>query len=170
MQQLNGAQALAFARSRTNSSDYARMGRQRCLMQYILSQKSPTDVLTNFRGGGRGDHQQRLHQHPAGRAAGAGHAGRVGHADRWRACRSIPTCPIPSEPNGRFNTGHPDFPYMRQVVQDAIDRDVAAVPPALPTPTADARAPRSTATPDEGPTSVLPPASAVPTSVAASCG
>jgi len=54
-------------------------------------------------------------------------------------------------------------------VQDAINRDVAAVPPVLPTPTPSPSA-SSTATPDEGPTSVLPPASAVPTSVAASCG
>ena len=79
-----------------------------------------------------------------------------------------PDLPDPEESNGRFNTGHPDFPYMRQVVQDAINRDVAAVPPVLPTPTPSPSA-SSTATPDEGPTSVLPPARAVPTSVAASC-
>ncbi len=50
LQQLSGEQALAFARSRTDSDDYTRMGRQRCLLQYILQQKSPTDMLTNFQG------------------------------------------------------------------------------------------------------------------------
>ena len=44
VQHLDGDQALAFARSRTRLRDYARMGRQRCLLQSILQQKSPTDV------------------------------------------------------------------------------------------------------------------------------
>ncbi len=50
IQQLTGEQALAFARSRTGTTDYARMGRQRCLLQNILTQKSPTDLLANFQG------------------------------------------------------------------------------------------------------------------------
>src|SRR5207248_2895370 len=48
-QHLNGDQALWFARSRTNATDYDRMGRQRCLIQFLVEQKSPTDVLANFR-------------------------------------------------------------------------------------------------------------------------
>ena len=49
-QHLDGADTLAVARSRTNSDDYTRMGRQRCLLQYVLQQKSPADLLTNFQG------------------------------------------------------------------------------------------------------------------------
>jgi LCP family protein required for cell wall assembly len=168
VQELDGAQALAFARSRTNSSDYARMGRQRCLLQNILTQKSPTDVLANFRGVAAATSNSVSTNIP--QAVLPALATLAGSDTLTLESLSFdPDLPDPGESNGRFNTGHPDFPYMRQVVQDAIHRDVAAVPPVLPTPTPSPSA-SSTATPDEGPTSVLPPASAVPTSVAASCG
>ena len=48
VQHLDGDQALWFARSRRDSDDYNRMGRQRCLLQSLLQQKSPTDVITHF--------------------------------------------------------------------------------------------------------------------------
>ncbi|MDN5751591.1 MAG: LCP family protein, partial [Pseudonocardia sp.] len=48
VQQLDGEDALAFARSRTDSTDYVRMGRQRCLIQSILDQTSPAELVTNF--------------------------------------------------------------------------------------------------------------------------
>ena len=168
VQELDGAQALAFARSRTNSSDYARMGRQRCLLQNILTQKSPTDVLANFRGVAAATTNSVSTNIP--QAVLPALATLAGSDTLTLESLSFdPDLPDPEEANGRFNTGHPDFPYMRQVVQDAINRDVTAVPPVLPTPTPSPSA-SSTAIPDEGPTSVLPPASAVPTSVAASCG
>ena len=47
-QHLDGTDTLAVARSRTNSDDYTRMGRQRCLLQYVLQQKSPANLLANF--------------------------------------------------------------------------------------------------------------------------
>ena len=170
VQELDGAQALAFARSRTNSSDYARMGRQRCLLQSILTQKSPTDVLANFRGVAAATSNSVSTNIP--QAVLPALATLAGSDTLTLESLSFdPDLPDPEEANGRFNTGHPDFPYMRQVVQDAIHRDVAAVPQVLPTPTpTPSPSASSTATPDEGPTSVLPPASAVPTSVAASCG
>ena len=45
---LDGDEALWFARSRRDSDDYNRMGRQRCLLQSLLQQKSPTDVISHF--------------------------------------------------------------------------------------------------------------------------
>ena len=48
VQHLDGDQALWFARSRRDSDDYSRMGRQRCLLQSMLQQKSPADVITRF--------------------------------------------------------------------------------------------------------------------------
>jgi LCP family protein required for cell wall assembly len=45
---LNGAQALGFARSRSNSSDYSRMSRQKCLMSALLAQVDPRTVLSRF--------------------------------------------------------------------------------------------------------------------------
>ncbi len=45
---LNGKQALWYGRSRTASSDFVRMGRQKCLMKDIAEQADPQKVLTRF--------------------------------------------------------------------------------------------------------------------------
>lgn len=47
-QQLDGRSALWFARSRSDSSDYDRMARQKCVMTAMLKQLDPITVLTNF--------------------------------------------------------------------------------------------------------------------------
>ncbi|AWB93031.1 LCP family protein [Aeromicrobium chenweiae] len=44
---LDGQEALWYARSRVQSDDYTRMGRQKCLMAAMADQLSPTKVLTN---------------------------------------------------------------------------------------------------------------------------
>jgi polyisoprenyl-teichoic acid--peptidoglycan teichoic acid transferase len=45
---LNGYEALWFARSRADSSDYDRMVRQKCVMRAMLKQLDPITVLTKF--------------------------------------------------------------------------------------------------------------------------
>ncbi|SDR28835.1 LCP family protein [Thermostaphylospora chromogena] len=45
---LRGADAMWFARSRTNSDDYTRMRRQRCVLAAILEQADPATVLSRF--------------------------------------------------------------------------------------------------------------------------
>ncbi|WP_375432714.1 LCP family protein [uncultured Friedmanniella sp.] len=45
---LDGREALWFARSRSDSSDYDRMVRQKCVMNAMLDQLDPTTVLTKF--------------------------------------------------------------------------------------------------------------------------
>ncbi|GAA0560624.1 LCP family protein [Actinomadura livida] len=45
---LSGKEALWYGRSRTNSSDYVRMGRQKCLLAAIAEQADPQTVLTSF--------------------------------------------------------------------------------------------------------------------------
>ncbi|HEY5787327.1 MAG TPA: LCP family protein [Microlunatus sp.] len=47
-QLLDGRSALWFARSRSDSSDYDRMSRQKCVMTAMLKQLDPVTVLTNF--------------------------------------------------------------------------------------------------------------------------
>lgn len=47
-QHLNGYRAMWYARSRSASTDYDRMGRQSCLMKAVLDQVSPQTVLTRF--------------------------------------------------------------------------------------------------------------------------
>lgn len=45
---LNGLEALAFARSRTGSSDYVRMGRQRCIIAALLYQNGAAEFAWKF--------------------------------------------------------------------------------------------------------------------------
>jgi LCP family protein required for cell wall assembly len=44
----DGHQALAYARSRYSSDDYNRMGRQRCVVEAMVKQASPFDLLRGF--------------------------------------------------------------------------------------------------------------------------
>ncbi|MBB6121269.1 LCP family protein [Nocardiopsis algeriensis] len=48
-QVLDGHEALWYGRSRVNSDDYGRMGRQGCLIKYVAEQVEPTTVLTSYR-------------------------------------------------------------------------------------------------------------------------
>jgi polyisoprenyl-teichoic acid--peptidoglycan teichoic acid transferase len=47
-QKLTGFQTQWYARARTDSDDYSRMARQKCVMGAMLDQLDPTDVLRNF--------------------------------------------------------------------------------------------------------------------------
>lgn len=49
-QDLDGPEALAFVRARKNSSDYARMERQRCMLRAIAAKSTPFTLLRNFGG------------------------------------------------------------------------------------------------------------------------
>ncbi|GAA4902966.1 LCP family protein [Streptomonospora salina] len=45
---LDGNEALWYGRSRTDSDDYTRMGRQGCLIKHVAEQADPVTVLTSF--------------------------------------------------------------------------------------------------------------------------
>ncbi|HWM57925.1 MAG TPA: LCP family protein [Pseudonocardia sp.] len=167
VQLLSGEQALAFARSRTNSTDYARMGRQRCLLQNILAQKSPTDVLSNFRAVAAATTNSVSTNIPQAVLPALVTLAGVDTLT-LESLSFDPNLPDPNEPSGRFNTGDPDFPYMRSVVQDAINRDPSR-PLATPEPTSSA--PTSRTRPGRDGRSAEPPlpSTAEPTSLAASC-
>ena len=45
---LNGHEALAYARIRRHSDDFNRMNRQRCVLEAVLEQSSPTEILFRF--------------------------------------------------------------------------------------------------------------------------
>jgi len=45
---MNGVQALEYARTRHQDSDYFRMNRQRCVIESVLEQTDPTSLLLNF--------------------------------------------------------------------------------------------------------------------------
>lgn len=48
LQRLDGYEALWYSRSRSDSDDYARMARQRCVMGAILHEADPWSVLRNY--------------------------------------------------------------------------------------------------------------------------
>jgi len=48
LQEMDGHLALAYARTRHQDSDYFRMNRQRCVLEAVMEQASPTDLLRNF--------------------------------------------------------------------------------------------------------------------------
>jgi polyisoprenyl-teichoic acid--peptidoglycan teichoic acid transferase len=103
------------------------MGRQRCLLQNILTQKSPTDLLANFQGIAAATTNSVNTNIPKDiLPALTTLAGNVS----LESVSFDPNLPDPSEDDGRFNTGDPNFSLMRQVVQDAITRPAAPPPPA----------------------------------------
>ncbi|MHA6629534.1 LCP family glycopolymer transferase [Pseudonocardia sichuanensis] len=171
VQVLSGEQSLAFARSRTGSTDYARMGRQRCLLQNILTQKSPTDLLTNFQAVAAATTNSVATNIPQevlpALAALAGGEGGI-------ALESVafdPNLPDPGEEDGFFKTGDPDFEYMREVVQDAINRPAPPPAPTSAPPTAAARGADADADDEDAQDEEsVEAASAAPTSLAQSCG
>lgn len=48
VQHMDGHHALAYARIRRNSGDFARMHRQRCVLGALVSQTGPVEILTGF--------------------------------------------------------------------------------------------------------------------------
>lgn len=48
LNKMNGLEALAYARDRSDSSDYVRMGRQRCVLMALLYQNSATKLTLSF--------------------------------------------------------------------------------------------------------------------------
>ncbi len=161
-QTLGGEQALAFARSRTNSTDYVRMGRQRCLIQSILAQKSPAQLLANFQAIARATTANVSTDIPQDVLPAL-----VGIADGSLALESVafdPNLPDPEQSDGRFNTADPNYELMREVVADAL----AAPAPATPAPPAAS----PSAAPDDGADAEdpdEPQLSAAPAAVTQSC-
>jgi LCP family protein required for cell wall assembly len=155
VQHLNGTDALAFARSRTYGDDYQRMGRQRCLLQYLLQQKSPADVLTNFQAVAAATTNSVSTNIPQGvLPALVSVADKIGTG----ALESVsfdPNLADPGEPDGRFDTSHPDFAFMKKVVRDTIAGPPPAAAPSTAAAAQSAAAPTSAAKPQAGAASAV---------------
>ncbi|HEY0813453.1 MAG TPA: LCP family protein [Pseudonocardia sp.] len=160
VQHLDGDQALWFARSRRDSDDYNRMGRQRCLLQSLLQQKSPTDVISHFQAisaATTNSVSTNVPQEVLGSLVALA-------GSKPLSLQSIafdPNLPDPNETDGHFNPSHVDVSYMREVVQNAF----VTPEPAKPTPTT---APTTPSTRSAAPTTGAAATAAVPSSLA--CG
>jgi LCP family protein required for cell wall assembly len=175
LQHLDGTDTLAVARSRTGADDYTRMGRQRCLLQYVLQQKSPADLLTNFQGVANATTNSVSTNIPQQVLPALVKVADNPGATALSSVSFDPNLADPGESDGRFDTSRPDVTFMRQVVRDTIAGPQATAAP-TPTKTATPRttAPRSTsrgreaATEEAAPTTRPAPTSG-PTSLAQSC-
>ncbi len=153
VQHLDGDQALWFARSRRDSDDYSRMGRQRCLLQSMLQQKSPADVITRFQDIAAATSNSvatNIPQEVLGALVALA-------GDKPLTLQSIsfdPNLPDPNERDGRFNTSRVDVSYMREVVQNAFAAPTPAPPPTTTQapPTTASRRAGATPTPTVAPT------------------
>jgi LCP family protein required for cell wall assembly len=126
---LDGYHALWFARSRHGASDYARMQRQRCVMNAMLHQLDPTSVLSRFEdiaaAGGK----------VVSTDLPAGELGRfVGLA---AGARSQPLTSVQFVPP-LVDPAHPDMAAVRARVAETLR--TGAPPPTSGTPTAAANA------------------------------
>ena len=163
VQHLDGDQALWFARSRRNSDDYDRMGRQRCLIGALVAQKSPADVVAHFQ------------QVTAAAAASISTnipqsllpallALAEEHRPVLRSVAFDPDLPDPVADRGRFDPADPDVAFMRRVVRAAL------APPVVPAPRPAPVVPASRPAAARGPSATASPAPVpAPVSVASSC-
>lgn len=149
-QHLDGYRAMWYARSRSATTDYDRMGRQSCLMKAVLDQASPQVVLTRFESIADASGQMVVSDIPQGMLpAFVDLAIRMRNANLNRLLFTIGK-------NG-FKPYAPDYALMRkqvaQAIAEASDADnknkpvtgasavkVSTTPSASSTPSATARA------------------------------
>ena len=111
VRKLNGFDTLWFARSRDSSDDYSRMARQKCVMNAMLHQISPTTVLTNFEKIAKASSAMVSTDIPAS------------EVDRFMAlalkAKSQPIATLSMAPP-LVNTADPDIPKIRRAVAATI--------------------------------------------------
>lgn len=123
-QTLDGNEALWYARSRVQSSDFTRMGRQKCLMTAMLEQLSPQTVLLNA---------SRIADSSKNLVSTDIPASELGQfADLTLKARGKQISSVSLVPPV-VNTSFPDFDVIHRLIADAIDGGGA--PTATPDPT-----------------------------------
>lgn len=111
LQNLDGYHALWFARSRTGSDDYVRMGRQKCVMSAMVQQLSPQTVLFNAQKLADSSKQMLQTDIPASELDLF-----IDLALKTRGTKVVTTSFVPPV----INTGNPDFAKIRELVDKAI--------------------------------------------------
>ncbi len=114
---LDGQQALWFARSRANTSDYDRVARQKCVMSAMLQQLDPTTVLRKFQGIAEAGTQIVSTDIPASELSTFLTLAQKAKAQKIRSVAFVPPLVI---------TGNPNYPKIRAKVASSIAASVAA--------------------------------------------
>jgi LCP family protein required for cell wall assembly len=113
VQRLNGFQTLWFARSRESADDYSRMARQKCVMNAMLQQLSPSTVVLKFERIAQASEKLVTTDLPASEL------GRF--AELAMRARSQPVRTVSFVPPA-IRTSHPDVDKIRSMVTSALDR------------------------------------------------
>jgi LCP family protein required for cell wall assembly len=121
---LTGFQALWYARSRTGSSDYERMARQRCVMTAMLQQLSPQKLLLKFQGIASASGQVVSTSIPDSEVGTFVDLALKAKGQQVTSTQFVPPLIVPK---------HPDFTQIRGLVTKAI---AAAENPASASPSA----------------------------------
>jgi len=122
---LDGFHALWFARSREGADDYQRMVRQKCVMNAMVKQLNPTTVLTKFEKIAQAGKQVVATDLPSSEIGTM--------IDLAAKVKDLPMASVSFTPP-LITPAKPDFPKIREIVQQAID-DSAAKDKPTPTPT-----------------------------------
>jgi LCP family protein required for cell wall assembly len=133
---LDGQQALWFARSRANTSDYDRVARQKCVMSAMLDQLDPGTVLRKFQGIAQAGTQIVSTDIPASELSTFLSLAQKAKSQKIRSVAFVPPLVV---------TAHPDYPKIRAKVASSIAASQATsterpVPTATATHTATPKA------------------------------
>ncbi len=120
-QHLDGYQTLWYSRSRAASDDYSRMARQKCVMNAMLHQLSPTKVLTNFGAIARAGKQIISTSIPASELDT--------FVNLSMKTKDLPVASVSFVPP-KIDTGDPDYRLIRSMVTKAIASSQAKDDPA----------------------------------------
>ncbi len=120
-QHMDGATALWYARSRYNTTDYARMERQRQVQQAMLAQFEPANVLTKFQAVADAGAQVVKTDIPQGMLGE--------FVDLAAKARALPVTSLELTPDSGVVTAHPDYEMIQALVQSAL-----IVPTSSPAP------------------------------------
>jgi len=127
VQKLNGFQTLWFARSRESADDYSRMARQKCVMNAMLQQLSPTTVVTKFEGIAKASEKLVTTDLPASEL---GKFAELAMKARSKPIRTVSFVPPV------VNTSNPDIAQIHRMVKQAVDRSEGTPPKKAKTATA----------------------------------
>lgn len=139
-QHLSGRLALWYARGRYGLDDYMRMERQRCVINAVVQQSTPTTVLQNFQAIAAAGEKSIMTDVPRGLLPDLLDLGFKVKDTKLRS--------VVFTPDSGFNSGNPDWPAVRKQVQRALKETAAGVE-GSPEPTPSATA---SASPSKSPT------------------
>jgi LCP family protein required for cell wall assembly len=119
VRKLNGHDTLWYARAREGSDDYSRMARQKCVMNAMLHQISPTVAVTNFEAIAKAGTAMISTDIPASEVDRFAQLALKARSQKVATLSLVP--PL-------VDTAHPDIELIQAKVQQAIDRSQGTAP------------------------------------------